>query len=108
MQRTKIVDSIAEFTDSEIKELFEEYRYGQNLFFRVFRFNRGSANELHSVEPLRQRLEDAFRNIQVEDEATADTKSYKLNDLKALPGQPSIVEGNFRYLQRLDYIDEIR
>ena len=32
-QATKIIDSIAEFSDSEIQELFEEYRYGQNPFF---------------------------------------------------------------------------
>ena len=75
-------------------------------FFRVFRFNHRSANELPSIALLRQRLEDALSNIQIEDESIADTKAYKLNDLQTIPEQPTIVEGNFRFLQRLDYINE--
>ena len=104
-QVNSIVNIATEITDSDISSLFEQYRYGQNPSFRVYRFKSKTLSRVDQLDTLESKLISAFEENDIDEDTDPKTKTFRLNDFEPLPGQPEIIEGNFRFLQRLDYIN---
>ena len=103
---TRLINSCSEITDPIIQGLFEEYRYGTNPSFYIYVFNSMTPRNLGDLELLKTRFEDEFKEFDTgHDTNMPTTKGLILNDLASIPDQSEIIEGNYRFLQRLDYID---
>lgn len=106
-QITKLIDACPEVTDDEIKELFEEYRYGSNPSFYIYLFNIKTL-DYDTLPKFRRRLGEALNrfNKEREEEGLPRVRRVAMNDLATLPDRPKIIEGNYRFQKRLEYIDE--
>ena len=103
---TRLINICPEITDPIIQELFEEYRYGTNPSFYIYVFNSMTPGNLGDLELLKTRFEDEFKEFDTEHDTNMPaTKGLILNDLASIPDRSEIIEGNYRFLQRLDYID---
>jgi hypothetical protein len=104
-QLTRLIDGCPEISDGQIRELFEEYRYGSNPSFYIYLFNAQLLGR-EALKGFRQRFEDELAEFNVSQEADLPRiRRLALNDLGALPERPEIVEGNYRFQKRMDYID---
>lgn len=106
-QLTKLVDACPEVTDDEIKELFEEYRYGSNPSFYIYLFNIKTL-DYDTLSKFRRRFREALKrfNKEREEDGLPRIRRVALNDLTTLPDRSKIIEGNYRFQKRLEYIDE--
>jgi hypothetical protein len=105
-QLTRLVDACPEVSDDEIKELFEEYRYGSNPSFYIYLFNTEMLKR-EGLKEFRERFVEELKAINApREEGLPRIRRLALNDLGALPERREIIEGNYRFQKRLDYIDE--
>lgn len=105
-QVTKLIDACPEISDDQIKELFEEYRYGSNPSFYIYLFDTRTLGR-EALKGFRQRFEEELKDFNApREEGLPRVRHLALNDLGALPEQPEIIEGSYRFQKRLDYIDE--
>ena len=105
-QLTQLIDTCPEITDEEIGSLFEEYRYGTSPSFSIYFFDVAHTPP-GAWKELRPRLEDALEKFSKPlEEGLQRIRRVRLNDLVSLPDQHEIMEGNYRFLARLDYVDE--
>jgi hypothetical protein len=105
-QLTRLINACPEITDEEVRVLFEEYRYGTSPSFYIYLFDAGRVPH-DAWQGFRPRFEAALEvfNKPLE-KGLARIRCMRLNDLIALPDRPVINEGTYRFLARLDYIDE--
>jgi hypothetical protein len=105
-QLTKLIDACPEVGNKEIKDLFEEYRYGSNPSFYIYLFDTRMLR-CEALQEFRQRFEEELKAFNAsQEEGLPRVRRLTLNDVDTLPGQPEIMEGNYRFQERLDYIDE--
>ena len=110
-QLFKLVGVCHEINAQTIEELFEEFKYGKNPSLSVYVFDDNNVQLLNDFHELNQGFKQEFGaiNTAVEeaDEISPTTRELQLNsDLKHLGDFSSVIEGNYRFLKRLDYIDE--
>lgn len=104
-QLTRLINACPELADDEVQGLFEEYRYGVSPSFNIYLFNTGRVPQ-GAWQGFRPRFEAALEAFNKPlDEGLARVRAVCLNDLTALPDRPEIMEGNYRFLSRLDYVD---
>ena len=92
----QLVAAIPEISDPEITLLFEEYRYGKNPSFRIYRFGRLSSNMPNDLTL--DKCEFNATIIELEDTPDADeprAKKLHLDDFIVISDNPRIVEGKF-------------
>ena len=105
-QLTGLIDACPEIDGDQVRELFEEYRYGSNPSFYIYLFDTGLLGP-GALRGFRERFEDGLEEFNVPlEEGLPRLRRLALNDLGALPERPEIIEGNYRFQKRLDYIDE--
>jgi hypothetical protein len=105
-QLTSLIDACPEISDEQIRELFEEYRYGSNPSFHIYLFDKTTLGR-EALQGFRQRIEEQLAVSNATHEAGLPRmRSVALNDLVSLPDKPDIVEGTYRFQTRVDYIDE--
>lgn len=103
---TRLIDACPEITDNQIRELFEEYRYGTNPSFYIYLFDTALLRRT-ALQGFRPHFEEALGVFnQSQEEGLPRVRSLALNDLGPLPRRPEVIEGNYRFQARLDYIDE--
>ena len=104
-QLTRLIDACPEISDDQVRELFEEYRYGSNPSFYIYLFDTGLLGP-GALQGFRERFEEELHEFNADQEdGLPRMRRLALNDLGALPERPEIVEGNYRLQKRLDYID---
>jgi hypothetical protein len=105
-QLTSLVDACPEISDSQIRAMFEEYRYGSNPSFHIFLFDKTTLGR-EALQGFRQRIEEQLAAFNATYEVGLPRmRRVALNDLVSLPDKPEIIEGNYRFQTRVDYIDE--
>lgn len=104
-QLTQLINACPEITDEEVQALFEEYRYGTSPSFSIFLFEAGRLAP-GAWQGVRPRFEAALEEFNKPLQDGARIRGLRLNDLIALPDRPEISEGTYRFLARLDYVDE--
>jgi hypothetical protein len=105
-QLTRLINACPEITDEEVQSLFEEYRYGTSPSFYIYLFDAGRIPH-DAWQGFRPRFEAALEEFNKPlEEGLARIRCMRLNDLSALPDRPEINEGTYRFLARLDYVDE--
>lgn len=103
----RIVDECPEFTDDLIHDLSAQYRYGTNPSFYIYMFDGKCQAIRQSIDVLKSTLCAAFSNSSSDPEVTLPVaKGLELSEVRKLPEFPHVVEGDYRYLRRLEYIDE--
>ena len=103
---TRLFELCQEIPDSMLKELFEEYRYGSNPSFFIFLCGAGTKNATSDRE-LRPGLERAFKEFNASrPDVLPRVRQLEINDMTTLPEQSQVIEVNYKYLERLDYVDE--
>ena len=104
-QLTSLIDACPEISDEQIRELFEEYRYGSNPSFYVHLFDKSTLGR-QALQGFRQRFEAELEVFNVTREGGLPRmRRLALSDLVALPERPEIVEGTYRFQTRMDFID---
>ncbi len=105
-QITRLIDACPEISDDQIRELFEEYRYGSNPSFYIYLFDTKMLGH-EALTEFRQRFESELEVFsQSQEEGLPRIRRLALNDLGSLLEHPEIIEGSYRFQARLDYIDE--
>jgi hypothetical protein len=105
-QITRLIDACPEISDDQIRELFEEYRYGSNPSFYIYLFDTKMLGH-EALTGFRQRFENKLEVFnKAQEQGLPRVRHLALNDLGSLPERPEIIEGNYRFQARLDYIDE--
>jgi len=101
-----LIEACPEINASQIDQLYEEYRYGQNPTLYIFLFNprlvRTSGREI---------IENMIRDeVATWNSHSIDllpfVRSLELDSLLEIPDRTDLLEGSYRFLRRLDYIDE--
>ena len=104
-QLTSLIDACPEISDEQIRELFEEYRYGSNPSFYVHLFDKSTLGR-QALQGLRQRFEAELEVFNLPREGGLPRmRRLALSDLVSLPERPEIVEGTYRFQARTDFID---
>ena len=102
---TRLIDACPEVSNDQIQGLFEEYRYGTNPSFYIYLFDV-QLLQREALKGFRQRFEAELEAFNApREEGLPRLRRLALNDLGALPERPEIIEGNYRFQKRLDYID---
>lgn len=105
-QLTKLIDAAPDlFTYADIRTLFEEYRYGVSPSFYVYQVTSIDSSRLEDRDQLKRRFDHQFALLGADQDAEPAIKELTLNSLDSLPELGGILEGNYRFLQRLGYID---
>ncbi len=105
-QLSRLINACPEISESQIQELFEEYRYGANPSFYIFYFVPRQVKPL-ATDKFRSRVESALKSYnEILEEGLPRLRRIELNDLSVLPDRIEIIEGTYRFQARLDYIDE--
>ncbi|MBZ0292385.1 MAG: hypothetical protein K8L99_07430 [Anaerolineae bacterium] len=105
-QLTLLVLECPEITPVKVSELFEQYRYGINPAFQIFLFGE-NATGVDDINLFRTEFTGVLEAFNSEHgEGLPTIKRVDINDLGPMSTQPDIIEGNYRFLQRLDYIDD--
>lgn len=101
----KLIKLCPEILDNDVNLLFEEYRYGSSPSFNIFVF---SDADFHDLKLLRENTEKEFSefNRPLESEEYPRLRRIFINDLIELDIQKVVIEGNYSFQSRLDYIDE--
>lgn len=110
-QLFRLVGVCPEIDAQTIQELFEEFKYGKNPSLSVYVFevkNNQLLNDLHEfTREFKQEFGEINSDVEEADAIRPTTRELQLNsDLQQLGDFPSVIEGNYRFLKRLDYIDE--
>ena len=110
-QLFKLIQVCPEISTETVESLFSEYEYGINPSFRIFVCDNCKAQFLSNVAELSNGFDQEFETVDsnVDPEVTVRPTFQRLQlnrKLKRLDEFPSVIEGNYRYLKRLDYIDE--
>jgi hypothetical protein len=106
-QLNRLIAACPEITATRIRELFEQYRYGINPSFHIYRHNGAKPTISNNLDELKARFRCEFaERIEDADEHLPTVKSLVLNSLDVVAEYPSILEGNYRFLKRLSYINE--
>ena len=105
-QLTMLIDASPElFTDADIRALFEEYRYGTSPSFYLYQLTAVDPSRLEDLDQLKCRIKHQFDHVGADDETELSIGELNLNSLYSFPEQAGILEANYRYLQRLGYVD---
>jgi len=105
-QLTSLIDACPEISDEQVRQLFEEYRYGSNPSFYIHLFDKVKLGR-DALQGFRQRFEEELAAFNASREVGLPRlRRMALNDLISLPERPEIIEGSYRFQSRLDYIDE--
>ena len=105
-QLTSLIDACPEVSDEQVRQLFEEYRYGSNPSFYIHLFDKVKLGR-DALQGFRQRFEQELAVFNASREVGLPRlRRMALNDLISLPERPEIIEGSYRFQSRLDYIDE--
>ena len=100
-----LIESCPEISATQIDQLYEEYRYGQNPTLNIFLFNprRVKRPDRADMEgEIRHELEAWNSGIV---EVLPWVKSLQLESLLEYTDQPMLLEGSYRFLRRIDYIN---
>lgn len=104
----KLIAPHPKIADEDIDELVGEYRYGRNPSFYIYLFSpsmfRGTTSAAALHRELEQHLE-RFNQEQASAEHAPLVREIHLNDLTPLPDKPEMMEGSYRFLKRLEYVD---
>lgn len=101
----QLIEACPEISATQIDQLFEEYRYGQNPTLYIFLFNPARVKH-----PDRTAMEGEIRreieawNTNIVEELPL-IKSLQLESLLDFADQPRLLEGSYWFLRRIDYID---
>ena len=102
----KIIDASPELlSDADIGILFEAYRYGISPSFCIYQLTSIDSSLVKDIDELERKLETYFQNIDPVTDSELTIAGLTLNSLSLLPEHGGILEANYRYLKRLDYID---
>jgi len=106
-QLVRLINTISEVSDDQIKDLFEEYRYGSNPSFYIYHFDPHDlkSNPLKNLLPSLKKEIDSFNTLLEKDEFPR-VRRIVINDFGALPDHPEIIESKYHFQVRLEYIDE--
>ena len=101
-----LIEACPEISAPQIDQLYEEYRYGQNPTLYIFLFNprlMKYAGQSDLESRIRSEIEawNAFPR-----EELPFVRSLVLDSLLEFPDRPALLEGSYRFLRRIDYIDE--
>lgn len=103
---TKLIGACPEISNDQITELFEEYRYGTNPSFYIYLFDPRHLSR-EAVDRFPRSLEDELSQSNLaQEEGLPRIRGLALNDVGSLPGRPQIIEGNYRFQERMDYVAE--
>ncbi len=100
-----LIQACPEISTTQIDQYYEEYRYGQNPTLYIFLFN-----PRHAKRPSRVEMQGEIqREIEVWNTRTREdlplVRQLVLDTLLEFPNQPELLEGSYRFLRRIDYID---
>lgn len=101
-----LIEACPEISPSQIDHLYEEYRYGQNPTLYIFLFNPRlvRTSDREQIENL-IRADITAWNMR-SSELLPLVKSLELDSLWEIIDRPDLLEGSYRFLRRMDYIDE--
>ncbi len=100
-----LIEACPEISPTQIDQLYEEYRYGQNPTLYIFLFNphRVKRPDRAEMEAEIRREIEAWNAHIVEDLPLVQT--LQLESLLEFADQPRLLEGSYWFLRRIDYID---
>ena len=110
-QLIKLIAVSPEISPESIQALFLAYQYGNNPSLCVYVFDKCGAPLIANLEELTKAFKCEFEKLDDEDDEEdviqPTTRHLQLNrDLQLLVKFDSVIEGNYRFLRRLDYIDD--
>jgi len=105
-QLTSLVEACSEVSDEQVRQLFEEFRYGSNPTFYIYLFDKMTLGR-EALQGFRQRFEEELAAFNAtREDGLAHLRRMALNALISLPERPEVIEGSYRFQSRLDYTDE--
>jgi hypothetical protein len=102
----QVINAISEIDDQTIDNLFEEYRYGTNPSFCIFIFDRSNmerSDRTQMQSPLKRSIDEINASI-IED--LPRVRNLVVDELLELEENPDVIEGNYSFQRRMDFIDE--
>ncbi len=106
--RTQLVHlfrACPEIRPSDVAQLFREYRYGRSPSFYIFEFEKSPHDNVNDLDSIKIYCEQIFANHELGLANRPTFKGLELIEMLHMPDQTGIVESNFRFLRRLDYVD---
>jgi len=103
----RLINACPEIDDLEVDQLFEEYRYGANPSFSIYLFDAALVkrpDRLQLQGELHQAIDRSNQAFQVE--ALPRVQNLAVDELYEISDHPDILEANYRFQKRLDFIDE--
>jgi hypothetical protein len=102
-----LINTCPEIDDLEIDRLFEEYRYGANPSFSIYLFNSNLVQRPDRLQ-IQTELQRAIglSNESFQAEELPQVRNLAVDALYEIESHPDILEANYRYQKRLDFIDE--
>lgn len=103
----RLMSACPEIDDLEIDRLFEEYRYGPNPSFSIYLFDSTLIKRPGRLEiqaELRRAIDRSNELIQTEE--LPRVRNLAVDELYEISSHPDILEANYRFQKRLDFIDE--
>jgi hypothetical protein len=103
----RLINACPEIDDLEIDQLFEEYRYGANPSFSVYLFDSALVKrpERLQIQAELQRATE-LSNQSFQSDELPRVRSLAVDELYEISDHPDILEANYRFQKRLDFVDE--
>ncbi len=103
----RLINTCPEIDDLEIDRLFEEYRYGSNPSFSIYLFDSSLVQRSDRL----QIQAELWRTISLSNEAfqvddLPRVRNLAVDELYEISSHPDILEANYHFQKRLDFIDE--
>ena len=104
-QLVKLIQACPEIDANEITRIFREYRYSTSPALHLFKLDAIDFTSFEELEVLKSKMEQLFEGFNDSNDGRPVVKRLELIELLAMQDQTGIIESNFRYLKRLDYVD---
>ena len=100
-----LIEACPEISAAQIDQLYEEYRYGQNPTLYIFLFNPRWVKRSNRIE-MEKEIQNEIDNWNaLITEPLPAVRMLQLDSLLEFTEQPELLEGSYRFLRRIDYID---
>ena len=104
-QLVKLISVCPEISPCEITKIFRQYRYATGPSLHLYQFDKVNLDLLCEHDVLRAKMCQLIENLETVDDGRPLIKGLEIIELHPMPDHSTIVESNFRYLKRLDYVD---
>jgi hypothetical protein len=103
----RLINACPEIDDLEIDRLFEEYRYGANPSFSIYLFDSALVqrpDRLQIQAELWRAIDLSNKAFQTEE--LPRVRNLAVDALYEISSHPDILEANYHFQKRMDFIDE--